>query len=88
MYWRTNEILLIIYAYTAIWDNRTTFHTANMDYAGCGVRTGHRAVGVGEEPYFDRASLTRREALEAEARANGITFETKTCGPENLLAME
>ena len=59
-----------------------------MDFAGCGERTGHRAVGVGEEPYFDPASLTRREALEAEARANDETFENKSRTAENLLSIE
>lgn len=51
----------------AIWDNRTVFHSANMDYAGLGPRTGHRAVGIGERPYFDPNSKTRREDLEGEA---------------------
>ncbi|SLM37773.1 alpha-ketoglutarate-dependent sulfonate [Lasallia pustulata] len=73
---------------TAIWDNRTLFHTANLDYAGCGLRTGHRAVGIGEEAYFDPASSTRREALDAEKRAKGEVFDGKNRGPENLLAME
>lgn len=47
----------------AIWDNRTVYHSAIFDYAGLGVRTGHRAVGIGEQPYFNPNSLTRREAL-------------------------
>ena len=42
------------------------YHSAIFDYAGLGVRTGHRAVGIGEEPYFDPNSLTRREALAKE----------------------
>ncbi|KAF7192304.1 Alpha-ketoglutarate-dependent taurine dioxygenase [Pseudocercospora fuligena] len=50
----------------AIWDNRTVYHSAIFDYAGMGVRTGHRAVGIGEEPYLDPNSLTRREALAKE----------------------
>jgi hypothetical protein len=52
---------------TAIWDNRTVYHSAIFDYAGLGVRTGHRAVGIGEQPYLDGSSLTRREALAKEA---------------------
>ena len=52
---------------TAVWDNRTVYHSAIFDYAGLGVRTGHRAVGIGEQPYFDPNSLTRREALAKEA---------------------
>lgn len=39
-----------------------------MDFAGMGARTGHRAVGIGERPYFDPNSKTRREALAEEAR--------------------
>ncbi|CVK98803.1 probable taurine dioxygenase [Fusarium proliferatum] len=50
----------------AIWDNRTVYHTAIFDYAGLGPRTGHRAVGIGEKPYFDVKSKTRREALAME----------------------
>ncbi|EIW73965.1 taurine catabolism dioxygenase TauD TfdA [Coniophora puteana RWD-64-598 SS2] len=55
--WEMNDI--------ALWDNRCTFHTATNDYAD--DRAGQRAVGVGEKPYFDAASKSRREAL-------GITF--------------
>jgi alpha-ketoglutarate-dependent taurine dioxygenase len=47
----------------AIWDNRTVYHTAIFDFAGLGARTGHRAVGIGERPYFDPKSKTRREAM-------------------------
>ncbi|KAA8641724.1 hypothetical protein EYZ11_007144 [Aspergillus tanneri] len=47
----------------AIWDNRSVFHAGIMDYKGQGPRTGHRYVGVGEEPYLDPESKTRREAL-------------------------
>jgi alpha-ketoglutarate-dependent taurine dioxygenase len=47
----------------AIWDNRTVYHTAIFDYAGLGSRTGHRAVGIGERPFFDPKSKTRRETL-------------------------
>lgn len=48
----------------AIWDNRCTFHTATFDYDGLGERTGNRAVGIGEAPYFDPNSISRRDALE------------------------
>ncbi|RGP59218.1 taurine catabolism dioxygenase taud/tfda [Fusarium sporotrichioides] len=48
---------------TAIWDNRTVYHTAIFDYAGLGSRTGHRAVGIGERPFSDPKSKTRRETL-------------------------
>ncbi|EME45222.1 hypothetical protein DOTSEDRAFT_71063 [Dothistroma septosporum NZE10] len=48
----------------AIWDNRSTFHNATFDFEGLGDRAGNRAVGVGERPYFDPNSKSRREALE------------------------
>ena len=47
----------------AIWDNRSTFHTATHDLEGQGERFGNRAVGVGERPYFDPESKSRREDL-------------------------
>lgn len=47
----------------AIWDNRSVFHTATGDHEGFGPRTGNRAVGVGEVPYFDPQSKSRRESL-------------------------
>jgi len=47
----------------AIWDNRSVYHTATFDYAGLGARTGQRAVSLGERPYFDPESRSRREAL-------------------------
>ncbi|GIJ85015.1 hypothetical protein Asppvi_003870 [Aspergillus pseudoviridinutans] len=54
----------------AIWDNRTVYHSAIFDFAGLGCRTGHRAVSIGERPYFDPNSKTRREALAEE----GVMF--------------
>lgn len=48
---------------TAIWDNRSVFHTATFDYDGFGDRLGNRAVGIGERPYLDPNSSSRREAL-------------------------
>jgi hypothetical protein len=47
----------------AIWDNRSVFHTATYDYDDQGDRFGNRAVGLGEKPYFDPSSKSRREAL-------------------------
>lgn len=47
----------------AIWDNRSVYHTATFDYAGYGKRTGQRAVSLGERPYLDPQSKSRREAL-------------------------
>ncbi|KAL8807166.1 MAG: hypothetical protein Q9182_000848 [Xanthomendoza sp. 2 TL-2023] len=48
----------------AIWDNRSVYHAATPDYEGLGERLGHRAVGLGERPYLDPASNSRREALD------------------------
>jgi hypothetical protein len=42
-------------------DNRSVFHTATYDYEG--TRTGQRAVSIGEQPYLDIRSTSRREAL-------------------------
>ncbi|KAL3425538.1 TfdA family Taurine catabolism dioxygenase TauD [Phlyctema vagabunda] len=53
----------------AIWDNRSTFHCATYDTAGYGTREGHRALGVGERPYYDPNSSSRKEFLAAEATA-------------------
>lgn len=47
----------------AIWDNRSTFHAATPDYDGLGDRGGVRAVSLGERPYFDPNSRSRREEL-------------------------
>ncbi|KAJ7725195.1 taurine catabolism dioxygenase [Mycena metata] len=45
----------------AIWDNRCTFHTATNDYQG--LRLGNRVVSIGEKPFFDPASKSRRAVL-------------------------
>ncbi|OSS49572.1 hypothetical protein B5807_06051 [Epicoccum nigrum] len=50
----------------AIWDNRSVFHSATFDFDGFGDRSGNRAVGVGEVPYFDPGSKSRREDLGIE----------------------
>ncbi|KAI1642317.1 taurine catabolism dioxygenase [Daldinia loculata] len=50
----------------AIWDNRSTFHTATHDYDRLGERDGHRAVGIAEVPYLDPNSKSRREDLYGE----------------------
>ncbi|CAK9782962.1 putative taurine dioxygenase [Cutaneotrichosporon oleaginosum] len=49
----------------AIWDNRCTFHTATFDLDN-NVREGTRGLSLGEKPYLDPNSLTRREALEKQ----------------------
>ena len=51
--WRRDDV--------AIWDNRSTFHTATTDYTG--TRQGNRVVSVGEKSYLDPTSISRREAL-------------------------
>ncbi len=47
----------------AIWDNRSVFHTATYDFNGLGERFGNRAVGLGERPYLDPQSKSRRDDL-------------------------
>ncbi|KAF1810146.1 TauD-domain-containing protein [Eremomyces bilateralis CBS 781.70] len=56
----------------AIWDNRSTFHRATYDHDGQGERLGNRAVGLGERPYFDPNSKSRREALREHAPGEKI----------------
>lgn len=58
----------------AIWDNRSTFHAATYDYDGYGLRTGQRCVGIGERPYFDPVSKSKREAEGEEYMEPGIGF--------------
>ncbi|KAJ5243177.1 Taurine catabolism dioxygenase TauD/TfdA [Penicillium citrinum] len=50
----------------AIWDNRSVYHAATWDYEDIGPRRGHRAVGLGEKPYLDPQSPSRRQALAQE----------------------
>ncbi|KFX89630.1 hypothetical protein V495_01188 [Pseudogymnoascus sp. VKM F-4514 (FW-929)] len=51
----------------AIWDNRSSFHVGTPDVDVNHTRTGNRAVSMGEVPYLDPMSTSRREALgEAE----------------------
>jgi len=54
--WNKNDL--------AIWDNRSVFHTATNDYSG--KRQGNRVVSLGEKPYYDTHSVSRREALGIE----------------------
>jgi alpha-ketoglutarate-dependent taurine dioxygenase len=53
----------------AIWDNRSVYHAATPDYLDqdLGERMGQRAVSLGERPYFDPLSASRREALAKAA---------------------
>ncbi|KAG7291112.1 hypothetical protein NEMBOFW57_001122 [Staphylotrichum longicolle] len=50
----------------AIWDNRSVFHRATFDYMDLGERSGNRAVGIGEVPYFDPESTSKAAALGKE----------------------
>lgn len=40
---------------------RCTYHVATFDYSD--LREGDRAVGIGEKPYYDPNSKSRREEL-------------------------
>ncbi|KAJ9247690.1 hypothetical protein DTO207G8_7920 [Paecilomyces variotii] len=51
--WNRNDI--------AIWDNRSTWHTATYDYED--ARAGDRVCSLGEAPYLDLRSKSRRQAL-------------------------
>ncbi|KAJ5372025.1 alpha-ketoglutarate-dependent sulfonate dioxygenase [Penicillium concentricum] len=55
----------------AVWDNRSTYHAATWDYEDVGPRAGHRAVSLGEVPFYDPKSTGRREALEREVLEKG-----------------
>ncbi|KAJ3123891.1 hypothetical protein HK100_011449 [Physocladia obscura] len=54
--WNKNDV--------AVWDNRSSFHAATADFdAEVYTRLGERAASLGERPYFDANSKSRREAL-------------------------
>ncbi|KAJ3341972.1 hypothetical protein HDU83_006375, partial [Entophlyctis luteolus] len=54
--WGKNDI--------ALWDNRSSFHAATQDFdADEYVRVGERATSLGERPFFDPESQSRRKAL-------------------------
>ncbi|CCO33361.1 hypothetical protein BN14_07436 [Rhizoctonia solani AG-1 IB] len=64
--WNKNDV--------AIWDNRSNYHTATYDYERV-LRVGDRVVSLGEKPYFDPKSKSRREYLGAQHSFNlGETF--------------
>lgn len=55
----------------AIWDNRSVYHAPTPDYIyedDLGERAGSRAVSIGERPYFDPASVSRRQGLAQESK--------------------
>jgi len=49
--WKANDV--------AIWDNRNTTHAATFDYSE--YRAGDRVVCVGETPYLDPNSISKKE---------------------------
>ncbi|KAI5480253.1 hypothetical protein MNV49_001212 [Pseudohyphozyma bogoriensis] len=55
--WETNDV--------AIWDNRSTFHSATFDAVG--ERRGERVCSIGERAYYDPASKSKREDLGLKA---------------------
>lgn len=63
----------------AIWDNRCAYHAATPDFAhlGLGERTGSRTLSLGERPYFDPQSVSRREALGVSIAASVAASESK-----------
>jgi len=52
----------------AIWDNRSNWHIATFDVEG--VRIGDRVVSIGEAPYYDAASKSRKAALAEDKVGN------------------
>ena len=59
--WNKNDL--------AVWDNRSTYHTATFDYLGLGSeRTGIRTVGIAERPYFDPESKLQSEEVIEELK--------------------
>ncbi|KAL1406515.1 hypothetical protein Q8F55_008219 [Vanrija albida] len=52
----------------AIWDNRSSFHAATQDVDNV-TREGTRSVSIGEKPYFDPNSKSRRADLAAKKAA-------------------
>lgn len=53
--WEKNDV--------AIWSNASSFHNVTVDYEGANVREGNRVVSLGEKPYLDTSSPSRRTAL-------------------------
>ncbi|KAL5341423.1 tfdA family taurine dioxygenase [Aspergillus crustosus] len=51
--WKKNDL--------AIWDNRSTWHCATYDYGE--TRTGDRVCSLGEAPFLDLLSKSRKQAM-------------------------
>lgn len=60
--WSKNDV--------AIWANSASFHNVTRDYDD--HREGDRVVSLGEKPYFDPNSKSRREALGQKKRIFGF----------------
>jgi alpha-ketoglutarate-dependent taurine dioxygenase len=50
----------------AIWDNRSVFHAMTYDYDDSITRLGMHFSGVGEVPYLDPESRTRKEWFDRQ----------------------
>lgn len=53
----------------AVWDNRVTNHNAIFDYIHFGRRHGWRITPLGEKPYFDPKSKSRKQDLAEKQKA-------------------
>ncbi|KAF8856096.1 putative TfdA family taurine dioxygenase [Acephala macrosclerotiorum] len=62
--WNKNDV--------AIWDNRSNWHTATFDYQE--DRIGDRVVSLGEAPYFDPQSVSRKVTLKGKGDETVRTF--------------
>lgn len=58
----------------ALWDNRSTSHSATFDYEKQ-LRVGDRVVSIGEKPYFDPSATTRRDTLGLALPTEGALGE-------------
>lgn len=73
--WHENDV--------AIWDNRSTFHSATFDF-DTDDRLGHRVLSIGEKPYLDVNSKGYKQALEeekleeAKKKLEGLSVEEKS----------
>ncbi|CAO3661840.1 unnamed protein product [Rhizopus stolonifer] len=59
--WQENSV--------AVWDNRTTNHNAIFDYLDISSRHGWRVTPLGEKPYFDPKSKSRKQDLAEKEKA-------------------
>ncbi|KAG5359229.1 Alpha-ketoglutarate-dependent taurine dioxygenase [Yarrowia sp. C11] len=72
--WHENDV--------AIWDNRSTFHSATFD-TEAGDRLGHRVLSIGEKPYLDvnskgyKAALEEEKLEEAKRKLEGLSVGEK-----------